>query len=240
MEAIDTQVTETIDKPIGSMAVKTPGSEKIADEPIIDPVEKPTEGTEDTEEKKESDEFNFEEFEYEVEQTYELSDYGFEEEDIKGLQPSLDKFKTAGITQDQLKIILEEVMANDADEPQVSVRERLETELSKDELSRYKTSIPLAKEIADRIQGSAKELMEDPKTAKLIIAFSSLQDKPTQTITTPKDASIGLSNEEIDVQYKAIFSKANISKDKRSQLAKELMHKASDKQYASSKVKGLL
>lgn len=229
---------EVEEQAIGTMQAQVPGQEPAPQEEVVtetqDIEEQPAEPSKD-------EEFNFEEFEYEDEQPYVLEEYNFEQEDIEGLRPSLDKFKEAGITQDQLNVIFEEIMANPEEQaPVMTTREVLEKGLTRNELMSYKASIPMGKQIAELAGMDVKEVMEDPKTAKMIIAFNSLQNQPQQTLTTPNQASAGLTNEDVDAQFKTLFSKANISRDQRKQLATKLLNEASDKGYAQNKLKGLL
>lgn len=232
-----TEVVETTTAPdTTDVSEPTTGTEELV--PGV-----PTEETQETptEEPQPFDPDNVE-FALEEAAGYELGQYEFGDDVIQGLQPTLDRAREAGISQEHLDFFLGEILNDEpvaAPNPMEILREGLTTE----EKRNYKTVNNFVGNKFSEVPGVTKEQvnakMQDPVFIKMMNHYIKGNNSSASQVPVEK-AEPGYSVEEAKAAYKKYIRTENFTREERQGYIKDLINRTNDPDAAAAHFKGYM
>jgi len=170
-------------------------------------------------------------------ESYDLSSFGFNEQQMEALQPSLDKFKEAGMNQDQVELVFNEIVGEPTDYKAI-----LTEQLSTEEKMNYKPIFEMLTNIEGMNPKEIEAVMKDVASFRFVNRLFNSLNGGGQRMRTPAGAAAasGLSSDELRNKFKEFSRQANVSKDKRGEFISSLIDGAQDKEWAQNYFKQYL
>ncbi len=172
---------------------------------------------------------------------YNLESFGLPQEVVDSISPTLDRFSNAGLTQDQLQVVMEEILGtNENVQEQTQVEPDYITTLNETLTIEEKRNYDNIKNFANNVYGGTgfdpDELMKDPYAVKMLnLAFMNTVAQPNQTLGTPVHATMGITPQEAQAEYISIMKKANTPTAQRNEKIKALIEKTGNSDWAKQK-----
>jgi hypothetical protein len=173
-----------------------------------------------------------EQTETEVPEDYDLSAHGVTDEQKEIIAPVLERFKSVGMTQEQVDVVFDEIMG----EP-VDYRAQLTAELTPDEKRAYKPMYELLSSIEGNTPEEVLNVMRDVRSVKFLNRLINRLQAPTGFKTPVNNMASGISMDEVKDKFKQFARKANVRPDERNKFIDDLIKQSANKEEASAYLK---